>query len=76
VSLASELQRQMRARFAERIRELIRTCQEAAAGLERAMEQDEADRAGRLAELRAALDSLDSLGRRLEALEASTTRAA
>ena len=54
-SLASELQRQMRARFAERIRELIRTCQEAAAGLERAMEKDEADRASRSAELRAEL---------------------
>ncbi len=72
----SEVQRQMRARFADRIRELIRTCQEAAAGLERAMEKDEADRAGRSAELRAELEGLDSLGRRIEVLEASGTRAA
>jgi hypothetical protein len=48
-SLPDEVQRQMRARFADRIRELRRTFAESAAALERATEPAEAERRSRLA---------------------------
>ena len=54
-SLLDEVQRQMRARFAERIRELRRTFAESAAGLERAGEQAD-DRAAARASTTCAID--------------------
>ena len=69
-SLLDEIQRQMRARFADRIRELHRTYTESAAALERAMEQAEAGRAARLPVVRSGLDALEALRVRAADLEA------
>ena len=60
-SLLDEVQRQMRARFAERIRELRRTFAESAAGLERAAEQAETEGRARVTVLRAELARIDDL---------------
>jgi hypothetical protein len=68
-SLLDEIQRQMRARFADRIRELNRTYTESAAALERAVEQAEAGRAARLPTVRAELDVLEALRVRAAELE-------
>ena len=68
-SLLDEIQRQMRARFADRIRELHRTYTDSAAALERAAEQAEAERAARHRVVRAGLDELDGLRGRAAELE-------
>ena len=68
-SLLDEIQRQMRARFADRIRELNRTYTESAAALERAVEQAEAGRAARLPIVRAELEVLEALRVRAAELE-------
>ena len=60
-SLLDDVQRQMRARFADRIRELRRTFAETAAGLESAMAAAESAPAARLAELARDLDEIDHL---------------
>ena len=69
-SLLDEVQRQMRARFADRIRELHRTYTESAAAMERAVEQAEAGRATRLPIVRAELEALEVLRARAAELEA------
>ena len=61
VTLIGDLQRQMRARFIDRLRQLQRTNAEAAEALERALEQDALKRDDRLEELRADLAALDEL---------------
>jgi ubiquinone biosynthesis protein UbiJ len=63
-SLLDDVQRQMRARFADRIRELRRTFAETASGLENAMAAAESAPAARLAELARDLDEIDHLRRR------------
>ena len=60
-SLLDEVQRQMRARFTDRIRELRRTYAESAAALERASEQADAERRARLPLVRGKLDEIDAL---------------
>ncbi len=60
-SLLDEVQRQMRARFAERIRELRRTFSESDAALDRAGEQAEADSRARVPALRVELAAVDDL---------------
>ena len=60
-SLLDEVQRQMRARFTERIRELRRTYAESAAALERATVQADAQRAVRIETLRGQLADIDDL---------------
>jgi hypothetical protein len=60
-SLLDDVQRQMRARFADRIRELRRTFAEIAAGLESAMTVAETAGGGRLAEVTAELAEVDEL---------------
>jgi hypothetical protein len=67
-SLLDEIQRQMRARFADRIRELHRTYTESEAALERAAEQAGAERAARLPAVRSELEALDALGARAVAI--------
>ena len=67
-SLLDEVQRQMRARFTERIGELHRTFAESAAALERAAERAASDRQVRLTEVRAALATIDELAGRVEHL--------
>ena len=76
VTLLGTLQRDMRARFSERIGELSRTFHETAAAIERGLTEDKADRERRLRELEAESASLDELGRRIDALAAGDTRAA
>lgn len=75
-SLATGLQRDMRARFGERIAERLRTYQETALAIERTIEASAAERDRRLAELAAQLEPLDEFAARAEALQASATRAA
>jgi hypothetical protein len=60
-SLLDDVQRQMRARFADRIRELRRTYAESAAALESATERAESERVQRLAAVRAELTAIDVL---------------
>ncbi len=60
-SLLDDVQRQMRARFADRIRELRRTFAETAAGLESAMAVAETAGGARLAELARGLTEIDEL---------------
>ncbi len=60
-SLLDDIQRQMRARFADRIRELRRTFAETAAGLEGATERAEGDRRSRLTAVKADLATIDEL---------------
>lgn len=76
VTLLGTLQRDMRARFSERIGELSRTYEETADGIERGLAQDVADRDRRLGELDAELASLNELARRTDALALGDTRAA
>ena len=73
-SLLDEVQRQMRARFADRIRELHRTYTESAAALERAADQAEAERAVRLPTVHAELTALDDLRIRVADLERGDVR--
>jgi malate synthase len=68
-SLLDEVQRQMRARFADRIRELRRTFAESATALERATEQAESERRARLVAVHAELSSIDDIRGRVVALE-------
>ena len=68
-SLLDDVQRQMRARFADRIRELRRTFAETAAGLESAMAAAESAPAARLAELARDLDEIDQLRARATSAE-------
>ena len=75
-ALIAQLQRDMRARFGERIAELGRTRRDAASAIERAMADDAAERAGRLAALVDELTALDDLSIRIAALESSAGRAA
>jgi hypothetical protein len=63
-----EMQRQMRARFTERIAELHRTVGESAAALERSARQEETDRRARLAELAGTIETVDGLHDRAKAL--------
>jgi hypothetical protein len=60
-SLLDDVQRQMRARFADRIRELRRTYAESAAALESATERAESERVQRLAAVRTELTAIDAL---------------
>jgi len=60
-SLLDDVQRQMRARFADRIRELRRTFAESAAALEGATERAEGDRRSRLTAVEAYLATIDEL---------------
>jgi hypothetical protein len=69
-SLLDEVQRQMRARFADRIHELRRTFAESAAALERAGEEADSGRRARLAVLHAEMAALDDLRGRAAALQA------
>jgi hypothetical protein len=66
--LLDEVQRQMRARFADRIQELHRTNTESAEALQRAAEQAVDERRRRLDELRAALAEIDLLATRVGSL--------
>ena len=68
-SLLGEVQRQMRARFADRIHELRRTFAESVAALERAGEQVESERRARLTTVHAELAAIDDLRVRAAALE-------
>ena len=68
-SLLDDVQRGMRARFADRIRELRRTFAETAAGLESAMAAAESAPAARLAELASDLDEIDQLRTRAASTE-------
>jgi hypothetical protein len=68
-SLLDEVQRQMRARFADRIRELRRTFAESATALERATEQAESERRARFVAVHAELSSIDDIRGRVVALE-------
>jgi 16S rRNA C1402 (ribose-2'-O) methylase RsmI len=67
-SLLDDVQRQMRARFADRIRELRRTFAETAAGLESAMAVAETAGGARLAELTRELTEIDELQARVAAV--------
>jgi len=69
-SLLDDVQRQMRARFADRIRELRRTFAEGAAALERATVQAEAERHARLTAVAVELTALDDLRNRALAVVA------
>ena len=69
-SLLDDVQRQMRARFADRIRELRRTFAEGAAALERATEQAEAERHARFTAVAVELAALDDLRNRALAVQA------
>jgi hypothetical protein len=69
-TLLDEIQRQMRARFTDRIHELRRTFGETTAALERAVANDEADRRARLDEVQAHLAELDALQDRSASLPA------
>jgi hypothetical protein len=60
-SLLDDIQRGMRARFADRIRELHRTFSETAEALERAADQADESRRTRLAELGVELAGIDAL---------------
>jgi hypothetical protein len=75
-ALAARIQREMRARFGERIAERLRTYQQTAMALERSIETSAADRDRRLRELETRLEPLDELAARVDAMQASTTRAA
>ncbi len=68
-SLLDEIQRQMRARFTDRIGELHRTFTESAAALERAADQEASSRRTRLPELLAALARIDELDARVAGLD-------
>ena len=70
-SLLDDVQRQMRARFADRIRELRRTFAESAAALERATERAEAERLARLAVLASETAAIDDLLDRARSLDAA-----
>jgi hypothetical protein len=61
----------MRARFAERIRELRRTLAESAVALERATEQGETERRDRLDALAAEIEAIDGLRARSGAVAAT-----
>ena len=67
-SLLDDVQRQMRARFADRIRELRRTFAETATGLESAMAVAETAGGARLAELARDLAEIDELRARADAV--------
>jgi hypothetical protein len=67
-SLLDDVQRGMRARFADRIRELRRTFAETAAGLESAMAAAETTGKGRLAELATELAEIDAITARTNAV--------
>ena len=69
VSLLDDLQRQMRARFADRISELRRTVAETTDALESATAQADTARRARLAELAADLASIDALRERVRRLD-------
>jgi hypothetical protein len=75
--LLGDLERQMRARFIDRLRQLQRTNEEAAAALEGSLEQNTTDRGARLETLRLELATIDELHTRAveaaERLEASST---
>jgi len=75
-ALVAQLQRDMRARFGERIAELGRTRRDAARAIERAMADDAAARSRRLATLVDELAALDDLAGRIAILESSAGRAA
>ncbi len=75
-ALVAQLQRDMRARFGERIAELGRTRRDAASAVERATADDAADRARRLGALVEDLAALDDLSGRIAALESSAGQAA
>jgi hypothetical protein len=79
--LLGDLERQMRSRFIDRLRQLQRTNEEAAEALEGAVEQSSAGREARLETLRIELASLDALhdqavatAERLEASQRSAER--
>ena len=69
VSLLDDLQRQMRARFADRIAELRRTVAETATALESATNQAESERRARLDALAADLAGIDGLQGRVRRLD-------
>lgn len=69
-SVLDEMQRQMRARFADRIGELHRTVGESARALERAAKQEAAERRSRQGEVHRAIAEIDALSERAVALRA------
>lgn len=75
-TLTGQLQRDMRVRFGERIRELARTYQETAAAIERTMASSASERDERLRELSRQLGPLEELAARTDALAVSTIAAA
>ncbi|MGZ8501339.1 MAG: dynamin family protein [Candidatus Limnocylindrales bacterium] len=75
-TLTGQLQRDMRVRFGERIRELARTYQETAAAIERTMASSASERDERLRELSRQLGPLEELSARTDALAVSTIAAA
>ncbi|MGZ8527751.1 MAG: dynamin family protein [Candidatus Limnocylindrales bacterium] len=75
-TLTGQLQRDMRVRFGERIRELARTYQETAAAIERTMARSASERDERLRELSRQLGPLEELSARTDALAVSTIAAA
>jgi 16S rRNA C1402 (ribose-2'-O) methylase RsmI len=71
-SLLADVQRQMRARFADRIRELRRTYADTAVGLENAMAVADTAAGARRAELAADLAEIDALRARVAAYDSTT----
>lgn len=67
-TLIDDIQRQMRARFADRIRELTRTYTDSATALEASAASAEVDRAGRLRALDGEIAALDAAAERIRAL--------
>ena len=63
-----EMQRQMRARFTDRIAELHRTVGASASALEKAAKREAAERRARQTEVEATLDAIDALDQRVREL--------
>lgn len=73
-ALVGDMQREMRAHYADRIRQLQRANTERARALERGLEQDAAERKVRLEDLGARVTALDELGTRLMSIGQSGRR--
>jgi len=67
--LLAEIQRELRAQFGARIQELLRTTRDAETAINSTIEQGDAERTRRSAELRAAIEQLDGLETRISELE-------
>ncbi len=64
-----DLQREMRDHFTERLNELLRTCTETANATQQSMQQDQATRERRIADLRGRVEKLNELQRRVDRAE-------